>query len=53
MMDFPAVENCSFEFSEFHRNLWQVSLVSGHAGVLQFPVLAIATKHSFSLAAMC
>jgi hypothetical protein len=28
-------------------------VVAGRAGVLQFPVLAIAAKHSFSLPAMC
>ena len=28
------------------RRIWR-------AGILQFPVLAIAAKHSFSLAAMC
>jgi hypothetical protein len=29
------------------------SYLARRAGVLQFPVLAIAAKHSFSLAAMC
>jgi hypothetical protein len=53
-MTFPhRGEIASLKFSKFHRNRWRVPVVPGRAGRLQFPVLSIAAKHSFSLAAMC